>query len=296
MRLALVLVLATSVAQAEPAPIIGGSATKVGDFPTVVAIEVGQGLCTGTLIASDWVMTAAHCLDPQIVGATDLPSLVKSIRVVFGSVDVHTSSGKAIGASEVFGDPKFSITDLGHNDLGLIHLASEYTDVDPTPVNFDATQAPVGVAVTMVGFGVTQSGAMTQAGVEFTIPAEISEACNKVPSGQGLPILSDANVLCFDQSTGMGKCEGDSGGPSFAMIGGKQTLIGTTSFGDQDCAMFGVDTRTDAEHEFVIGHIPDLDGGGCCDAGAAGGPTTGVGVGIVLLGLRIRRRRADKSG
>jgi secreted trypsin-like serine protease len=293
MRFALLLVLAATVAQAEPAPIIGGTATKVGDFPTVVAIEVGQGLCSGTLVTPDWVITAAHCLVPSIVGSTDLPSLVKSIRVVFGSIDVTKTGGKAIGASEVFGDPAFSLSDLGHNDIGLIHLASSYTDTDPTPVNFDAGSAPVGVTVTMVGFGTTVSGNTAAAGSEFTLPGEVSEACNKVPSGQGLPVLSDANVLCFDQSTGKGKCEGDSGGPSFAMIGGVQTLIGTTSFGDQNCALFGVDTRTDAEHDFLVGHVPELDGGGgggCCDAGHGRGPTTALCAGIVLLALRTRRR------
>ena len=292
MRFALTVVLAASVVHAEPAPIIGGTATKVGDFPTVVAIEVGQGLCTGTLVTSEWVITAAHCLIPSIVGSTDLPSLVKSIRVVFGSVDVTKTGGKAIGASEVFGDPKFNLSDLGHNDLGLIHLASAYTDATPTPVNFDADSAPVGVTVTMVGFGTTMAGSTAAAGAEFSLPGEVTEACSKVPSGQGLPVLSDANVLCFDQTTGKGKCEGDSGGPSFAMIGGVQTLVGTTSFGDQDCAMFGVDTRTDAEHDFIVGHIPELEGGGggCCDAGHGRGPTTALCAGLVLVGLRIRRR------
>ena len=283
--------LAASTAAAAP-PIIGGTAAKVGDFPTVVAIEVGQGLCTGTLIADEWIMTAAHCLLPAIVGSPDLPTLVKSIRVVFESVDVSKAGGRAIGASEVFGDPKFDVNNLGQHDMGLIHLASAYDGAAPTPVNFTHDKAPVGVSVAMVGFGESVSGNPGSAGTELMLSSELTEACALVPGGMGLPVLSDDNVLCFSQTSGKGKCEGDSGGPSFAMIGATLTVVGVTSFGDQDCAQFGVDTRTDAEHDFLIEHLPDLDsgGGGCCDAGHKGGPTSGICLGIVLLGLRIRRR------
>ena len=65
---------------------------------------------------------------------------------------------------------------------------------------------------------------------------------------------TDANLLCFNQTSGKGKCNGDSGGPSFATIDGTLLEVGITSFGDQNCQQFGADTRVDAEKEFINGN------------------------------------------
>ncbi len=302
-RRAIVVGLVMSTGLAAAAPIVGGTKTAVGDFPSVVAIEVGAGICTGTLISPTWVLTAGHCIDPTVVQEPDHAAVVASIKVHVHTVDVVHAAGTIYKAKSAIG-AGFVNGVFGKHDMSLIELSSPVTDVAPAIVNLSAGKAPIGLASTMVGYGKTTVGAGTpgSVGVEFVVTARMSGPCATVVSNapQIQPPLSDANVLCFAQGDGKGKCEGDSGGPTFAMIDGVAQVIGVTSFGDNDCAVFGVDTRTDIESDFLVANVTDLcsagtdcsgagDSSGCCSS--SGNPAAiAVGLGGFALVLRRRRR------
>src|SRR5688572_3853916 len=92
---------------ATAAPIIGGTATTVGQYPSVVAITVGGSLCTGTLITPLWVLTAAHCIDPVVLEMASQDAVTADTRVHFKTVDVRRSPGTIVKAVATIKDAQF---------------------------------------------------------------------------------------------------------------------------------------------------------------------------------------------
>ena len=288
--------------------ILGGDLAQVGDFPTVVAV-LNFGLCTGTLIAPRVILTAAHCIDPVLLGLGSEAQVAQVTDIVFDSVNIDNfNQGFAISATKTVKSSGFSVNDLGDDDIGLVFLSQVATGRTPSPINLTPRNF-VGERVTQVGYGVSDQNG--NGGLEVVLEDKLVSSCANFGG-------SDSNLICYDQTDGSGKCNGDSGGPSFDEEG---VVIGVTSFGDQNCEQFGADTNTAGEASFINATVnanaaiacgldgfdfvacandPDREepiggGDGRCSVEPSSTNTTGIFavLGSFLAGLfLVRRRRA----
>jgi MYXO-CTERM domain-containing protein len=190
-----------------------------GDPAVVALASSGMVNCSGVLISSRVVLSAAHCVPD--------PSMLADISVSFGG-DLASPS-TLIPVLEATAHPAFDVTTLS-NDLGLFLLGAH---APASPVSllgqpFDASF--VGMSTRLVGFGQTVSGGPldTTKRVGQAIVADFSD--------QTFTLHPDPSLTCG----------GDSGGPAFLSLGGSEYLAGVTSRGDADCAQYAIDTRVDA--------------------------------------------------
>ncbi|HEX6837437.1 MAG TPA: trypsin-like serine protease [Polyangia bacterium] len=204
-------------AAARAGAITNGSADD-GD-PGVVALMQGATLqCTATLIAPRLLVTAAHCVPD---GA--LPD------AYFGSAP--GDGGPRIAVAAVRRHPAFDPATLA-NDIAMALIADAApAGASPWPLPAAPLDAgAVGLPLRLVGFGRTAAGD--------------TSAPQKRVGTTTLASLSDTE-LTFAPSPSQ-TCEGDSGGPAFATLGGVEAIVGVTSSGDAACASMARDVRVDA--------------------------------------------------
>ena len=275
---------------APPVPIYGGQPVTPGDWPAVVAISIGNFLCTGTLVSPNVIFTAAHCLDSK-------PEVASIIVRRGDDINFPVTPLKAIAYGA---DPEFCGEDTCKEDIhdyGFIVLANSQTDIPSFPriiAGQDEWDDLMDVKknITIVGYGLNE-GEIT--GIKRQVEVPITRF-----SASGLEF----------QAGGMGldSCQGDSGGPAFVKLGDQWLLAGITSRG-YTCGKggfyavpiggacwlereSGLDIRPAecSECDCIITDPARNEGCGSCSADpAAGGPFTLLGL-LSLLGL-LRRRR-----
>ncbi|MBK8254707.1 MAG: serine protease [Polyangiaceae bacterium] len=204
-------------------PIVNGQETA--DYPaTGVLLIQGQPFCTGTIVGTRSVLTAAHCIDQMD------PS-----QVSFGigaAADQLEAELKVVSGVQ---HPNWDSQSLT-NDVAVLTLGED-SPIPAIPLNPAMDDSWIGRKVTLVGYGVTDGTQQTGAGVKRMVDVTIDKL--------------EPTTLHYTTQNGQTACNGDSGGPAFADENGQLYVAGITSYGDQGCEQYGVYTRVDAFIDFI---------------------------------------------
>jgi secreted trypsin-like serine protease len=212
-----------------PQAIVGGTSDTTDGSVVLVVYEQGQSasLCTGEVISPHVVLTAAHCVDPAVIGTGG------TFHVYTGNNINSATPTQLLAVKETHFNPAFDVNNLqGGNDIAVVIVQNPLT---LTPLKMNRTpvdQTMVGQAVRLVGYGVT-SGTDTT-GTSAGIRRQTSTTLGGF----------DDVLVNFDDPAHI-TCEGDSGGPAFMTLKGEEVIVGITSFGDRGCMQAGFDTRVD---------------------------------------------------
>jgi hypothetical protein len=221
--------------------IIDGSTVSESSFPSVARLSVGGDLlCTGTLIAPSYVLTAAHCFydsrNRRAVGDTDI--IVRLNGAEYGSARVHINPTYR---------PRSAACVEGEIDAAIIELNSVVSGVSPIPL----LDSPVGIgwAVTLVGYGTEGNGARGENG--NIPPVGFVNYGNTVVEGLGdnPPRQNSASSYYYWRFDGgeSNTASGDSGGPALVDLGGTVYLSGITCGGEgnSEFGSYSFNTRAD---------------------------------------------------
>lgn len=237
------------------ASIIGGEKVESTDqiAKTTVALvgmiknnkdEVSQFICTGTLIAKNIILTAAHCV-PKVTEENVQVGLV----AVFKN-DLHKASQADVryivdvAIHEDWG--KESENGLDTNDIALV----KFQGTMPAGYQLgkfltDEKLLKDGATVTLAGYGLIKTDGVN---------TESDETLRKVDV-EVLERIGNTEVL-LDQNKGKGACHGDSGGPAFLNVKGVEYVWGVTSRGFNEegidnCTGYSIYTEVAKQATFI---------------------------------------------
>lgn len=199
----------------KPIPWMGSLSSKYGGLE--------NHFCGATLISSEWVITAAHCMESNFY---------MSVKVAFGGLDrSDPSTWQQYLLSEMVCHPGWDFVSSA-NDICLLKLKGK-TDLQPVLLNFapDANVAlneKTNSRVHVMGWGLLHEED-AQAGAPSELYHTVLRVVDNPTCQKAYPEETIIQKQMCAEEPGKDTCQGDSGGPMISATGMYQ--VGIVSYG-----------------------------------------------------------------
>ncbi|MCP4343913.1 MAG: serine protease [Desulfobacterales bacterium] len=220
-----------------------------------LASFVHEYFCGAALIAPQWLVTAAHCMERALCYEPAF-RVASDLEVVIGSYDLSLPQQR-VKVSEIIKHPDYNC-DTVDSDIALLKLE---TPVDLPTLRIAFSDTPVGAEMVSMGWGtMNPTGGKDYPDILREIRMKIVSAseCNSIYTDyEG---VTDNMMCAIAAEEKKGTCYGDSGGP-LVVKKGDWFLTGITSWAWDECAVPGyptVFTRVSQFTDFLKQHIPEI--------------------------------------
>ncbi|XP_063911848.1 phenoloxidase-activating enzyme 1-like [Zophobas morio] len=201
---------------------LGGEPASRKEFPWLSRLlrRDSQGdmifSCSGSLISSRVVMTAAHCLTSDVlvaIGELHAVSLGEHGTTCDSDADECLLNKRTVVVSSSIVHPQYDKRSRNHdNDIGLVFLRDKVKFTDYIlPICLLENRKKTMSEYFVAGWGKTESGALSGVKLKIAIPYFTWEQCANKYNTTRLQLTE--RQICAGGVEGMDACQGDSGGP-----------------------------------------------------------------------------------
>ncbi|XP_027022565.1 chymotrypsin-like elastase family member 2A isoform X2 [Tachysurus fulvidraco] len=208
--------------------VVGGDDARANSWPWQISLQYKSGssfyhTCGGTLVADQWVLTAAHCIGSR------------TYRVYLGKHSLNTANEKgsiAMDVERIFVHEQWDSQRI-RNDIALIKLKSRVQISDsimPACLPQNELVLPGGTPCYVTGWGrLWTGGPLADILQQALLPIVDHATCSK-PDWWGS--LVTEKMVCAGGDGQLSSCNGDSGGPlNCKRSDGAWMVYGIVSFG-----------------------------------------------------------------